>query len=339
MDARRRHGFVSCGLVAAALALGLGSAKAVDFYSGKTLTVIVGFAPGGGVDTTARVVARHLVRFIPGHPGVVVQNMEAAGGLVAATHLSRRVVPDGLTLAVPGRSWFVEGIVKGPGVTFDPTRFSYIGSPGAVNSVMYVRSSTGVTTFEALRPSPRTLVFGALRSTTPTAMVPAMLARRGAPIRAVPSYGSTARILHALEQGEVDGIFTVEDTFANHEDLIQSKVVIPILQTKPKLAGVPLLRDVLPASDEGLLALVLALEDFGLPLVGPPGMPPERVDILREAFMAMCHDPDYQAEATRMNQPVGAPIDGAQLAAMIGGLATTAAPDIVAAYRRLGEAN
>jgi tripartite-type tricarboxylate transporter receptor subunit TctC len=343
MGARRGHGSVLCGLAAAALAAGLvgasQSAADVSFYAGKTLTVIVGFAPGGGVDTTARVVARHLVRFIPGHPGVVVQNMEAAAGLVAATHLSRRVVPDGLTLAVPGRSWFVEGIVKSPGVNFDPTLFSYIGSPGAVNSVMYVRSSTGVTTFEALKSSPRVLLFGALRSTTPTAMVPAMLAMRGAPIRVVPSYGSTARVLHALEQGEVDGFFTVEDSFAYQEDMIRRKVVIPILQTKPKLAGIPLLRDALPASDGALLTLVLALDDFGLPLVGPPGMPSERIDILREAFMAMCRDPDYQAEATRMNQPVGAPLGGAQLAAMISDLASTAAPDIVAAYRRLGEGN
>jgi tripartite-type tricarboxylate transporter receptor subunit TctC len=346
MSARRGHGFMRCGLVAAALSVTLvttlaavSTAAAADFYAGKTITVIVGFAPGGGVDTTARVVARHLVRFIPGQPGVVIQNMEAAAGLVAATHLNRRAVPDGLTLAVPGRSWFVEGIIKGAGVTFDPTRFSYIGSPGAVSSVMYVRSSTGVTSFAALKSSPRPLIFGALRSTTPTAMVPAMLANRGAPIRVVPSYVSTARVLLALEQGEVDGFFTVEDSFAHQEDLIRNKVVVPILQTKPKLAGIPLVRDALPESDGALLALVLALEDFGLPLVGPPGLPPERIDILRAAFLAMCRDPDYQAEAVRMNQPVGAPVGGAQLAAMINELAATAAPDVVAAYRRLGEGN
>src|SRR4029077_17274523 len=138
-------------LVAAAGTLARAPSSACeDFYAGKTVTGIVGFAPGGGVDTTARTIARHLVRFIPGQPGLVVQNMEAAAGLVAATHMPRRVVPDGFTLAVPGRSWFIEGIVKSPGVTFDPTAFSYIGSPGAVNSVMYVRSSTGVTSFDKL---------------------------------------------------------------------------------------------------------------------------------------------------------------------------------------------
>jgi len=253
--------------------------------------------------------------------------------------MTRRVVPDGLTLAVPGRSWFIEGIVKSPGVTFDPTTFSYIGSPGAVNSVMYVRAASGVTSFETLKKSPRTLIFGALRSNTPTAMVPAMLARRGAPIRPVPSYGSTARVLIALRQGEVDGFFTVEDSFAHQEDMIESGLVVPILQTKPKLPGVPVLRDLLPASDGPLLTLVLALEDFGLPLVGPPGMAAERVEVLRRAFLRMARDNDYQAEAARMTMPVGAPIGGAQLATMVSELAATTSPDVIAAYRRLTEGN
>ena len=106
-------------------ALGLGSpAHAADFYQGKTLTVIVGYAPGGGVDASARAITRHLGRFIPGRPAIVVQNMEGAAGIVSVNQLARRVAPDGLTLAVPGRSWYIEAIVKRPGITFDPTRFT-----------------------------------------------------------------------------------------------------------------------------------------------------------------------------------------------------------------------
>ncbi len=335
---------IASPLLVAALCVGVVAltaqrSAAADFYQGKTISVIVGYAPGGGVDTTARLVARHLVRFVPGRPNVVVQNLEGAGGLVAATHLVRRVVPDGLTLGVPGRSWFVDGIVGTTGVSFDPTKFSYIGSPGAVNSVMYVRSATGVTTFAALKSAPQPLVFGALRSTTPTAMIPNLLAARGLPIRVIPSYGSTARVLLALQQSEVDGFFTVEDSFVHQEDMIRRKVVVPILQNKPTLAGIPLIREVLPASDGPLLDLVLSLESFGLPLVGPPGVPAERVDILRKAFLEMCADKDYRAEAARMQQPIGAPVAGAQLAAMIGGLAASAAPDVVAAYRRLAGDN
>jgi ABC-type amino acid transport substrate-binding protein len=312
------------------------AARANDFYQGKTLTVIVGFAPGGGVDTTARMVARHLVRFIPGQPALVMQNMEGAGGIVSANHLGRRVAADGLTLAVPGRSWFVEGVVKNPSVTFDSTQFSYVGSPGAVNSMVFVRASTGIRTFDDLKSHPKPLSFGSIGSTTPTAMIPVMLAREGLPIKVIFGYVSTARVLLALEQGEVDAVFTVEDSFARRQDLIKNKVVIPVLQNKPTLPGVPLVRDVLPSSQHPLLTLVLALENFGLPLAGPPGIPAERLAILRKAFIDTCNDSEYRAEAARIDQPIGAPLEGGTLETMMKELAAGVTPDVVAAYRRLG---
>src|SRR4051795_12044038 len=98
-------------------------AVAADFYQGKTLTVIVGYAPGGGVDASARAITRHLGRFIPGQPNIVVQNMEGAAGIVSVNHLDKRVAADGLTLAVPGRSWYIEAIIKR--LSFDPTKFTY----------------------------------------------------------------------------------------------------------------------------------------------------------------------------------------------------------------------
>src|SRR3984885_13284182 len=121
-----------CGgaLALGGAALAPSRARAAGFYRGKTLTPIVGFAPGGGVDTQARTIARHLVRFIPGQPAMIVQNMEGAAGALATNYLSQRVAADGLTVSTPGRSWFVEGVVKGPSITFDPTKLPYIGSPG-----------------------------------------------------------------------------------------------------------------------------------------------------------------------------------------------------------------
>src|SRR5882757_4501657 len=124
---------------------------AADFYQGKTLTVIVGYAPGGGVDAGARAITRHLGRFIPGHPNIVVQNMEGAAGMVSLNHLDRRVAPDGLTLAVPGRSWYIEAIVRRPGIGVDPTRLTYIGSPGAVSAAGFVHARTAITTYAALK--------------------------------------------------------------------------------------------------------------------------------------------------------------------------------------------
>src|ERR1700680_2286346 len=109
----------------------------------------------------------------------------------APNFLTQRVAPDGLTISTPGRSWFVEGIVKGPAIGFDPTKFTYIGSAGGSNSVVYVRAATGIKTLEDLKSSRQTVTFGSLASTTPTAMVPLMLARLGMPVRGVLGYVST----------------------------------------------------------------------------------------------------------------------------------------------------
>ena len=167
-------------------------------------------------------------------------------------------------------------------------------------------------------------------------MVPALLAAEGYPIKIISGYVSTARVLVALEQGEIDGFWTVEDLFARRHDLIEKNIVRPILQTRPHLRGVPLLSDVMPVSQRPLLMLLEAPDNFGLPLVGPAGIPPQRADILRKAFGAMAADPDYRDDAIKAGEPVGSPIDGAQLAAMVDELAKNATPDIVAAYRRLG---
>jgi ABC-type amino acid transport substrate-binding protein len=329
------------GVVSGAGALGLAAlaprrARAADFYRGKTLTLIVGFAPGGGVDTQARTIARHLVRFIPGQPGVIVQNMEGAAGALATNYLNR-AAPDGLTISTPGRSWFVEGVVKGPAaIGFDPARFTYIGSAGGSNSVAYVRAATGIKSLADLKAARATVTFGSLASTTPTAMVPQMLAALGMPIKVVLGYVSTARVLVALEQGEVDAVFTVADSFARRQDLIANHIVVPILQSKGGVPGLPLVRDVLPPSEGPLLTLVMGTDNFGLPLVGPPGMAGEPAEILRKAFLDMVADKDYQADAVKSDLPVGAPLDGPQLAAMINELATAATPEIIAAYRRLG---
>jgi hypothetical protein len=329
-------------IVAALAALAAGqyqsqAAAADAFYRGKRLTLIVGFAPGGGVDTDARIIARHLPRFLPGEPSILVQNMEGAAGIIAANYLTR-VAADGLTISIPGRSWFVEGAIGTGGTRFDPAKFTYIGSPGAVNSVVYVRSATGIRSFDELKAAKKPVVFGALGNLTPTAMVPLMLASHGLPVRVVAGYVSSARIIVALEQGEVDGYFTVESTFGLREELVQKKLIVPILQNTQVHPGLPLVRDVLPRSDWPLLTVVMAMETFGLPLIGPANIPAARVAELRRAFIQMCADPQYRTDATKVGLPVDAAIPGDRLAMMMRELIQAATPAVVARYKALGGA-
>jgi hypothetical protein len=323
--------------LASALALagagGSTGARAADYFQGKTLTVIVGYAPGGGVDASARAITRHLGRFIPGQPNIVVQNMEGAAGIVAVNYLDRRASPDGLTLAVPGRSWYIEAIVKRPGITFDPTKLTYIGSPGAVTATAWLRKSTGIKTYDELKASPKTFTFGALGATTPTAMAPALLASNGAPIKVVLGYVSTARVLLALEQGEVDGSFSVGNALTGRPDLYSQ--VVPIMSTGFMRGDIPQLRDLVRESQRPIADLVMASDALGVPLVGPAGMSADVTAILRTAFLAMAQDKDYQVDAERVELPVGRPIDGAEIAAKIRALAAAATPEVIAEFNRL----
>jgi tripartite-type tricarboxylate transporter receptor subunit TctC len=333
----RRRALVAAGLALIALATSVATpARAADFYQGKRITLIVGFNPGGGIDTAGRLIAKHLGRFIPGNPGVTVQNMEGAGGVIAANYLNR-AAPDGLTLGVPGRTWFIVGIVKNPSAKFDPGTMTYVGSTGVVNSALWMRPDSGISSFEQLMASKEKVILGALNATSQDSMVPALLARNGVPVRVIRGYNSTGKVLLAIEQGEVPGIFHIVDGFAKRPDLIENKIVVPIMQTQPVFKGLPLVRDVVRQSDQALLNLVLAGEEFGVLLAGPPAIPAERVAILRAAFTAMGNDPEFQADSARMDVPRGAPLDGAKAAAMMDNLVRTTTPEIAAGYESLKE--
>jgi tripartite-type tricarboxylate transporter receptor subunit TctC len=322
-----------CAALIAAVVMTTAGTQAADFYQSKTLTVIVGYAPGGGVDATARAITRHLARFIPGQPNIVVQNMEGAAGLVATNYLNQRVAPDGLTLAIPGRSWYIESIIRRPGVTFDATKLTYIGSPGAVTSAAFVHTSLGIKTYDELKGSRRAVTFGALGAGTPTAMVPALLAANGAPVKVILGYVSTARVLFALEQGEIDGSFTVGNALAGRAELYAK--VVPVVQTGSERVGVARLRDVIRAEMRPVHDLIVAPDSIGVPLIGPAAMPAEATEILRRAFESMAQDADYQADARKVDLPVGNAIGGAQLAAMIRELAAATTPAVIAEFTRL----
>ncbi len=314
------------------------AASAQDFYRGKTINFIIGYGPGGGIDSSSRLIARHLPRFIPGRPDIVPQNMEGAGGIVAANFLGGKAPRDGLTIGLPGRSWFVEGIVRTPGVTFDPAGLTYIGSGGTNNSMLWLRGALGIRTLDQLRGHAEKIPAAGIGPGTATVTIPNMLAQYGFPLRAVLGYNSSARALLAIEQGEAGAYFTPEDSFAQRPDLVTKGIVVPVLQSKPGIAGVPLLRDVVPAADHGVLALFMAYDDTGLMVVAPPDVPADRAAILRKAFLDMCGDPEFQADAVKIGEPAGAPVPGARLEQTMTALSALATPRVVAEYRRLGAA-
>ena len=244
--------------------------RALDFYAGKTLTIICGYPPGGGVDASARLIARHLPRFIPGNPGVVVQNMPGAGGLLAANHLYAKAERSGLILGLPGRDWALTPTLQQPGGLFDAVKFSYIGSTGPSNNFGWVRADLSYKSLAEWKTGQRKVVIGALTPNTVTASVPNLMAAEAFPIQVVTGYRGTIQILQAIEQGEVHGIVTNLATFARRPDLVD-KTVIRLFQTLPEVKGLPLLDEAISPEKRPLLRLLNASSAVGMPFVAPPG--------------------------------------------------------------------
>src|SRR5262245_11230296 len=292
-----------------------------DGFAGKTINVIAGLPPGGGVDGEMRVLARFFAKYIPGQPGIVPRNMQGAGGIILANHLYNVAAADGLTLGMPGRSGFLlSNVVPQRGINYDLARFSYIGGAGSAANALWVHRRTGITSVADLKRTRTPIVVGALNARSENAIAPRVLeSYEGWPLKIVTGYPGFSEVLIALDRGEVDALFTHEGSIANSRpDLISSGVVKPIVQSFDAMAGVPLLNDVVVDSNaRALLGLVTTPSHIGLPLLGPPGIPSERLEILRQAYQHLMDDPEYRAEADRRGLPVGRAVSGAELQQLI----------------------
>ena len=292
-----------------------------DLFAGKTINIIAGFPPGGGVDGEMRVLARFLAKYIPGQPGIVPRNMQGAGGIILANHLYNVTAADGLTLGMPGRSGFLlSNVVPQKGINYDLARFSYIGGAGSAANALWVHRRTGITSVADLKRARTPIVVGALNARSENAIAPRVLeSYEGWPLKVVTGYPGFSEVLIALDRGEVDALFTHEGSVANSRpDLISSGAVKPIVQSFDAMAGVPILADVvLDPNARALLGLVTTPSHIGLPLLGPPGIPSERLEILRQSYQRLMDDAEYRAEADRHGLPVGRAVSGAELQQLI----------------------
>jgi len=312
---------VALCIVALCLAPPQAAQAADDVFAGKTINVIAGFPPGGGVDGEMRVLARFIAKYIPGQPGIVPRNMQGAGGIILANHLYNMAAADGLTLGMPGRSGFLlSNVVPQKGINYDLARFSYIGGAGSAANALWVHRRTGITSVADLKRARSPIVVGALNARSENAIAPRVLeSYEGWPLKIVTGYPGFSEVLIALERGEVDALFTHEGSIANSRpDLIASGAVKPIVQSFDATAGVPLLTDVVvDANARALLGLVTTPSHIGLPLLGPPGIPSDRLEILRQSYQHLMDDAEYRAEAERRGLPVGRAVSGAELQHLI----------------------
>lgn len=326
----RRRVFAMLGALAAP-----DLASAEDFYSGKTITIVCGYNPGGGVDLGTRLIAEHISPFIPGNPRVVVQNMEGAGGIVAANYLYNQAPRDGLTLAVPGRDWILKPLLGFKNARFDPLKLGFVGSSGANNDVAMVHRDTGVFDAASLRSAKRPVLFGGLPGMTLNTAVPRVLEILGWPVRVIAGYENTSRIVQAIEQREVDAIYTAGVTFGRRHDLTDTGIIRPVFQSVPLLPGVATAESMVEGKDRALMAIAHGQISIGLPLAAPPDVPADRLALLRAAFIKMASDPGFIAQAEKIDEPTGAALSGEAVDKGLRELVGKITPEAVAAYGRL----
>jgi tripartite-type tricarboxylate transporter receptor subunit TctC len=316
---------VAIGLVLA----GSGSLEAQSFFAGKTIRIVVGLAPGGGFDTYARLVARHLGKHIAGNPAVLVENMTGAGGLISANHLYRVAKPDGLSLAhVPG-TLLLGQILGQPGVEFDARKFEYIGATVKEEVVCSTTKASGITSFDQLMAAKTPVKIGAVAPGAPTDNTPRILkAALGLPIQVVTGYKGTAEIRLAAESGEVAGAcWAWESMRSTWRKSLDAGEAIPILQVTgkplPELPRVPLAIS-LAKTDEARRLIQVGIQDgsaYSRPFMAPPRTPKERVQILRRAFQETLSDKDLLAEAEKAKLTLD-PVSGEELEKLIADLFT-----------------
>jgi tripartite-type tricarboxylate transporter receptor subunit TctC len=292
------HRLVAFALIAAAS--GASFAQAPSF-SGKTVTIIVGYKPGGGYDATARLLSRHLPKHIPGKPSVVVQSMPGANSMIAANHVYNVAKPDGLTIATFNRNLPIGQLLKVDGVKYDMTKFAWIGSAASETTVLAIRSDLPYRTFDELRKSGRTLVIGATGPGASTYDFPLLLKELlGVSFKIVSGYSSSADIMLAIERKEVDGR---AGSYSSMTSFVERKLVHPLIRgraAEPGIEQLPVDENLAPnARAKNVMALRSAPELVGRPYVMPPNTPAAIVRAMQEAFVRTIRDPELVAESKK----------------------------------------
>jgi tripartite-type tricarboxylate transporter receptor subunit TctC len=316
------------------------------FYQGKTITIIVSTKAGDVYDLYPRLVAEFLPQHIPGNPNIIIQNVPGAAGLIGTNQIYNVAKPDGLTFGATYPALYFEQLVKRPEVKFDWTKFIWIGSTVSSNSLMYMRADTPYKTIDDVRTATTRPKCGATGVTSSAYYMPKLLEDAiGAKFDVVSGYVAGQDIDLAVERGEVQcRAFTINAYFAREPFITWRKknFVRVLYQTGSKrdarLKDVPLLNELMDKyktaeNVRNLAQVILAADEFGRPLVFPPGVPADRVKIIREAFNKTINDPALRAEAERRRLDID-PATGEELDSLAKEV-MTASPEIVEKVKKL----
>jgi tripartite-type tricarboxylate transporter receptor subunit TctC len=306
-----------------------------NFYRSKTVQVLVGFGPGGGYDLYARTVARYMGRHIPGNPTMVPQNMPGAGGVKAMNYLYNVARKDGTVIGTFARGLAVEPLLgHAQGMQYDATKFGWVGSVSNEVSICAYWNTSGIKTWQDMQTKPSTI--GASAAGADSEIFPTVLRNLfHLPAKVVTGFSNGgADIVLGMQRGEVGGRcgWSWSSLLSENKALLDGKKINIVLQLALEkhedLPNVPSVMD-LPTSpqNKAALKLIVSRQSIARPFAAPPGLPPERLQALRAAFDATMKDPDFLAEAKRLNLEVR-PVSGANVEKLIRDIYASP-PDVV----------
>jgi tripartite-type tricarboxylate transporter receptor subunit TctC len=316
-----------CAMWASATALaatlvtqGARSAGVEDFYRGKTISLLIGYSVGGGYDAYGRLLARHFGKHLPGNPSVVPQNMTGAGSLKAANYLYSVAPKDGSVVGTFSRSQGIAPLLDK--AEFDSTKFTWLGSVTDEVSLCVTRHDAPVKTFSELLVTPAT--FGGEGAGSDPNIF-ALLYRNvfGAKIKIVTGYPGTNEIQLATERGEVDGLCglswsTLKGRYPHWLTGKKANILVQAgIKKQPELPDVPSASELAKQPDQRqILKLMLIGQAMARPFAAPPGIPADRKAALIAAFERTTKDPDFLAEAEKLNFEVN-PVSADKLDALL----------------------
>ena len=316
------------------------------FYKGKTITILVGTKAGDVYDLYPRMLSDYLTKYIPGNPNIIIQNVPGAASLIAANQVYNVAKPDGLTIAAIYPALYFEQLIKRPEVKFDWNKFGWIGSTVTSNYLMYMRSDTAYKTIEDVRKASTAPKCGATGVTSTGYYMPKLVEETtGAKFDIVSGYVSGQDIDLAVERGELQcRAFTITAYFAREPFISWRKksfahVLFQTGQKRDKrIPDSPTIYEMMDkyktsAAGRSLAKVVLASGEFGRPLVTPPGVPADRLEILREAFNKSVNDPAIKSDAEKRRLELD-PATGEELESLAKEV-MSASPDVVQRVQKL----
>jgi tripartite-type tricarboxylate transporter receptor subunit TctC len=312
-----------------------------EFYKDQTITFVISSAAGGGYDTLARTLAQYLTKHIPGSPTVVVKNMPGAGGIVAANHLYSVAAKDGTVIGGVQSNVPFEPLFGAKGASFDPVKFNWLGTPSTETALLTVSDSTPVNSWQEAKTT-EVIVGSSGANSTPSFYGRLLNEVLGLKLKIIVGYESQSQAFLAMERGELHGYPSVfySALMSTKPTWIKEKKIKLLVQMgmgkEPELPDVPYILDLITNAEDKLLAeAAFAPLAAGRPYLMPPGVPEDRVAIMRKAFNDTFKDPAFIAEAEKRGLGVNSPRTGQELQQLIERVYTTTPPRLVERLQKL----